>query len=578
MIKNLSISNIRYRCPRYIKNTYKRNSIDVIGIDTEAYDNGECFLICTSNWHIWTMEEFPHCLFSREYRGKNFVAYNLKYDEGALIQFLPLDNLRELREEGVTKWTDYIVSLIPRKCLSIRKGKNTATFYDMYNFYTGSLDYNAKKYLGEQKNEIETKSFSKAYVESHYATICAYCIQDAILVQKLGKLLIRKFEDFGVYPRKLYSTAYISYQYFRQNCNYVTVQRFWEEDKKLLDFSLKAYNGGKFEVTEKGCGYYYEYDIVSAYPYEIANLIDIKNARIVWSKQYRRYAKYGFIHVRMKIPSTTYSPVAIQTQNVNIYPVGEVEKVITKTEYDYLVSYGVDITIIDAVWLHIDSVTFPYRDEIEKLTALKHQFKREHNDLDYHTIKIIMNSLYGKFCQLIEKDTYIQASACWNPIYAAVITANVRTRVTELQQIHPEIIAVHTDSVISTNEIDFGQPDELGNMIYELEGEGVIIGSGLYQIGDKNKTRGFHLDNDLLQKIDTASKYIRIEDIKANTWREVVFHNWNIDRINRFETVTKKIAVDFDHKRYWINDYTKFSDMAKRKVKSLPRVATRYGV
>jgi hypothetical protein len=577
-MKNVHITNIKYNCANYLSCKDKKKSIEVIGIDTEAYEDGTCFLICTSNWHFWTMDEFPNCVFSREYRGKNFVAYNLKYDEGALIQFLPRENLEELRAEGKTKYLDYVVTIIPHKCLTIRKGKNTATFYDMYNFYMGSLDYNAKKYLGEQKLEMETKTFSREYVELNYCSLALYCIQDAILVQKLGELLIKKFESFGVFPRKLYSTAYISYQYFRQHTKYVTVKRFWDTDKKLLEFALRSYNGGKFEVTRKGIDYYYEYDIVSAYPYEIANLIDIKYSRVVWEPKYRRYARYGFLHVKMKIPVHVNSPVAIQTTGVNIYPVGEIEKIITKTEYEYLISMGTDITIIEAVWLHIDNPTKPYQKEIEKLTEMKHRFKREKNDLDYHTVKIIMNSLYGKFCQLIDMGTYAKASACWNPIYASVITANVRTRISEYQQLNPHIVAVHTDSIISTKPIELSNHGDLGDMIYEMEGNGIILGSGMYQIGPKNKTRGFHLKKDLLELVQDGKKYITIEEIRPYSWREVIFHNWEIDKINRFETVTKRLDVNFDKKRMWIDDWKKFEEATGRNVQSLPRVATRYGV
>lgn len=577
-MKNVHISNIKYNCANYISNKYKKQSIDVIGIDTEAYEDGKCFLICTSNWHFWTMEEFPECVFSREYRGKNFVAYNLKYDEGALLQFLPRDPLSELRETGKTKYLDYHITIIPHKCLTIRKGKNTATFYDMYNFYMGSLDYNAKKYLGEQKQEIETKKFSKEYVERNYCSLVLYCIQDAILVQKLGELLIRKFETFGIYPRKLYSTAYISYQYFRQNTKYVTVQRFWKEDKKLLEFALRSYNGGKFEVTQKGIDYYYEYDIVSAYPYEIANLIDLSYSRIIWDQKYHKYARYGFLHCKMKIPVSVSSPVALQTTGVNIYPVGELEKIITKTEYEYLLQSGADISIIDAVWIHIDKKYCPYAKEIERLTEMKHRFKLEKNELDYHTVKILMNSLYGKFCQLIDMGSYAKASACWNPIYASIITANVRTRISEFQQLYPEVVAVHTDSIITTKPLDFSTQGELGDMIFELEGQGIILGSGVYQIGPKNKTRGFHLKKEILELVQDAKKYITIEEIRPFSWREVIFHNWELEKINRFEIVSKRLNVNFDRKRLWVNDWSKFSEAVDRKVYSLPRVCSRFGV
>jgi len=577
-MKNVHISNIKYNCANYISNKYKQQSIEVIGIDTEAYEDGRCFMIATSNWHFWSMDEFPDCLWTREYRGKNFVAYNLKYDEGALLQFLPREPLEELRSEGRTKYLDYVITIIPRKCLTIRKGKNTATFYDMYNFYMGSLDYNAKKYLGEQKDDIETKKFSEEYVDQNYCSIALYCIQDAILVQKLGELLIHKFESLGVYPRKLYSTAYISYQYFRQNTKYVTVKRFWDTDKKLLEFALRSYNGGKFEVTQKGCDYYYEYDIVSAYPYEIANLIDITYSRVIWDQKYHKYARYGFLHVKMKIPVEVYSPVAIQTTGVNIYPVGEIEKIITMTEYEYLIAQGADITIIEAVWLHVDKSFKPYQKEIIKLAEMKHNFKRENNELDYHTVKIIMNSLYGKFCQLIDMGDYAKASACWNPIYAAVITANVRTKISEYQQKYPHVVAVHTDSIITTKPLELSKEGQLGDMVYELEGDGVILGSGMYQIGKKNKTRGFHLKNDLVDLVRDGKKYITIEEIRPYSWREVIFHNWEIDRINRFETVVKRLDVNFDKKRMWLKDWKKFDEVIGRKVQSLPRVATRYGV
>jgi predicted transcriptional regulator len=317
---------------------------------------------------------------------------------------------------------------------------------------------------------------------------------------------------------------------------------------------------------------------VSAYPYEIANLVDISQARIVWDRNYRRYASYGFLKVKMKIPTSTFSPVAVVMDCVNIYPSGEIERVITKKEYEYLVKYGADITIIEAVWLHVDKKTYPYRKVIEKLVQIKHQAKQAKNELDYHTVKTLMNSLYGKLCQLIEKKGYMYASACWNPIYASVITANTRIKVTVLQQLHPEIIAVHTDSVISTIPLDFAERGELGDMIYELEGYGVVIGSGLYQIGEKVKTRGFHLDNDLMTKIDTNKKIITIEDIRPHTWREVIFHNWELDRINRFEIEFKNISVNFDRKRLWIDDYKNFGEVKKRKVDSLPRVSTRFGV
>jgi len=572
------IQHISYRC-RYTKSRKaSQTSLKIYGIDTESYSNGNCFLICTSLGDSYTLSDVPRCFFSRRYRGCNFVAYNLKYDEGALLQFLPLQNLRELRERGRTVFSDYIITIIPRKMVSIRKGSHTVHFYDMYNFYLGSLDYNAKLYLGETKDDMETKTFSEEFVSDNYDRIVSYCIKDAILCEKLGNLLIKKLESFGIYPRKLYSIAYVSYQYFSTKCNYVTVKRFWDEDKKLLDFALQSYNGGKFEVTTKGMDHYYEYDIVSAYPYEIMKLVDITNARIIWNKSYRKFSDYGFLKVRMKIPMKTFSPVAVKKGTLNCYPAGYIEKVITKTEYEYLIRYNTDITIIEAVWIVCDKKVFPYKKEILNMVAKKQEAKEKGNKLDYHTLKILLNSLYGKFVQLIDQKGYKQASTCWNPIYASVITANVRTRVSEYQQKYREIVAVHTDSIISTKKLDIENKVELGNMIYECDGAGVILGSGIYQIGEKVRFRGFNLSKNLFDLLESKTKSISMESIRPYTWREVIFHNWEKSKINCFTNIEKRLKIDFDCKRLWIDDWHSFREVKEHKVSSLPLFCTRLGV
>lgn len=566
---NVTIRDVVYNYSFQNNSKITKKSIEVIGLDTEADENGKCFMMATSLKDIFTPSKFLQSLTSRKYRGCNFVCYNLKYDEGAILQFLTIEELQELRKEGKVKHGMYNIKSIPTKMLSIRRGKNTVHFYDMYNFYQGSLNYNAKMYLNESKLDIETKTFSTDYYLSNWDRIGKYCIQDAILVKKLADLIIKKFEQFGIYPRKLYSTAYISYQYFTKHTNYVTVKRYWNTNNSLLEYSMFSYCGGKFEVTEKGTGYFYEYDIVSAYPYEISNLIDISNARVVWSKKYRKYAIYGFLYVSLKIPSEVYSPVPQKRNNVNVYPTGDLCCYITKKEYEYLVSQNVDITIINAVWLHVEKKEYPYKKEINRLVELKKNINKNENPLDYHTIKIFLNSIYGKMVQLIKINDKYRATNCWNPIYGAVITANCRIRISEFQQKFPDVIAVHTDSIISKSKLDIEEGSNLGDMKYECEGDGLIVGAGVYEIGDKTRFRGFPSGVRLSELLQTKNATVKISHIRPYTWKEVAFHGWEHDLINRFVNEEKTLRVDFDSKRLWINDYKSFKDLFKRNVHSL---------
>jgi len=562
----------------YSKPPSKQKSIDVIGIDTEADVDGKCFMIATSLGDVFTADSFPACMFTRKYRNTTFVAYNLSYDAGHFISWLPKTNIRELWESGVTEYCDYKIKSIPKKFLRITyKTKNSITFYDMLNFYRGagikggsSLDSVAENVLGERKISIATKSFTAAYIKRHWNEIAEYCIKDAVLVERLGNKIIRQFEEWGVHPRALYSTAYITFQYFSRKTRYVTVHRYWYKHKRLLDYAMQSYNGGKFEVTRKGLGYYYEYDIVSAYPYEIANLIDISKGIVKHSTTYDPLATYSFLKCIITIPPNVFSPVAIKYGSVNTYPVGRYIKVITKNEYEYLLSVGCTLIVIDCYSIYTGIRYKPYKEEIERLFEYKKLYKNSGDKLLYHTVKILLNSLYGKFVQLIKAGDKMRATTCWNPIYGSIITANTRIRVSRMQQLYPSIVAVHTDSIISTSKLDIDVGKELGDWDFECEGEGVILGSGIYQIGKISKYRGFRSNVPLVDHLNHKRSTKILVSRKAISWREAAFHHWDIDMINRFITENKRLNIRFDKKRIWIKDYKSFYDVKSRNVYSIP--------
>ena len=569
-LRDITIEKIRYKPAGYMRQTAHTRSLDVIGLDTEAYRSGKCFMIATSLGDVFHPYEFPACFFTRKYRGKKFVCYNLKYDSGALLQLLSDKDLKLLQTTDVCTSGLYTYTAIGYKCLSIRKGKNTLHIYDMLNFYGMSLNKASKEFLNKSKIDLDPELFTFDYVKNHWSTICKYCIHDAVLVKELADRVIAIFEEFEVFPQKLYSVAYVSYQFFRNTCPWIHVKRYWEQYKEVLDFAMKSYNGGKFEVIEKGCDYYYGYDIISAYPYEISKLVDIRTARIITSKKYRKGAVYGFLDCSIKLPVNVFSPVALKVRNINFYPVGEFRKVITKIEYEYLIANGCDITIHKAYWLVIESITYPYKYQIERLMKLKDRYKREVKKMEYHTVKIFLNSFYGKFIQLIFKDGYYKAGSSWNPIYGSIITSNCRVRISEMQQKHPSVIAVHTDSVISTKPLNLPSTGSLGDFIQDKEGDGVILGSGIYQVGDHSKFRGFSTKTKLLNILPSKGKVIDISKVRPYTWREVAHRNMSMGKINLFEEIPRKLKLNFDCKRIWLDDYNDFSEVKKRKVISVP--------
>lgn len=563
------LSKILYKPLRSTTNNYKLKSLTVFGFDTEAYRSGKPFMFCTSEGDVFKYTDIPHRLFSRKYQNANFVTYNLRYDSGAILHHLPREKLRELQENDECENNGYKYKVIANKYLSIVKGKNAIKFWDIFTFYMTSLDNAAKTFLGEGKLEQDVTLYNYKYVQRNWDDIAKYCIRDADLTKRLAQIAISKFEDFGVYPQKLYSTAYISWEYFRKKCDYIHVKRQYQKNPRVLEYALQAYNGGKFEVTRKGPGYYYEYDIVSAYPYEIANLVDIRNAKHCREAKYHKNAVYGFLLCDITIPQNVSSPVAIKRGSLNIYPEGRYTKIITKQEYEYLISHNANINIIDAEWLFVSSKRYPYKREIHRLMNYKNRYKQEGKLIDYHIIKIFLNSFYGKMIQMYDDDGLLKTGTAWNPIYGSVITANTRIRIAELQTRYPEIVAVHTDSVIATHELPIHQGSGLGDWEKSGEGSGVILGTGIYQIGSKSRFRGFRTKTPLLDILPQRGPKHVMERTAPLSWRQVAFRGLDSSNINYFRNEQKIITPASDQKRVWIDDYTDFAEIRHRNVESV---------
>lgn len=574
MITSQDFNRIFYRNPQSSL-TDKREALSkIIGFDTEAYKDGKPFLFTTSLGDAILPMQAPEIFFEPKYVGANFMIFNIKYDSGALVYSLDAADIKTLWATGEVKTGDYRYTYIAHKQLRIYKGKECVTFWDISQFYKHgghrlSLDSAAKIYLNEQKRDLRTKSFTPNYVRKYWKSITQYAIQDAVLAGKLGEYLVAKLAEFGITASAIYSCASISFRYFTGHSKVVTAWRWWQEDREFLKFACDAYEGGKFEVTTRGKFTGYEYDLSSAYPREIRDLVDIEKATCYRSKEYQKEAVYGFIRCFINNTSARHLPCGLMRGNVRIYPAGRFYTTITKEEYDYLQTINVEVNIVDAVWLFVKRKRYPYRHVIDTLYNLKTHFKGKDRML-YDVTKIVQNSFYGKTCQAIETpDGKVRIGAGWNPMYASVITANPRIKVTAVQNaLQASCLAVHTDSVILSCKLpaDFVQDGTLGNFEFVTEGEGVIIASGMYQIGLDCAFKGFkpghypHEECGKELKTDTwksiLSRNYRREKISypvrhVESWIETMAKNHDKSAINVFSKAKKVIDLNCDTKRIW---------------------------
>lgn len=539
----------------------------ILGIDSESYTTGEPFMFCVSNGDILYPGDIPEIFFTSEYENANFMIYNIKYDSGALLYHLPRHLMHTLWKYGEVDDGEFYYKYIPHKMLSIGKGNNPVNrkkvcFWDIQQFFHMSLDNAAHKYLNKRKMEIRTKKFSVKYVNRFWNYIARYCIIDAKLTEELGRYLVDKLDEFGITASSLYSCASISFKYFCDNSDVVTAWRFWKTRKELLGYACDSYEGGKFEMTRRGSFYGYEYDLTSAYPYEIQNLVDVSEAQVEKSSVYRPDAVYGFIRCYIDNREYRHLPCGIKIKNTRVYPAGRYFLTITKAEFEYMRSIGTPVEIVSAYWLFVDKIRYPYRKPIASLFRIKQNVKGKDIML-YNISKTVMNSFYGKTAQCIETpEGKILPGPGWNPVYASIITANTRIQVTKMQNFLKEnCLAVHTDSVITDTPLppDMG-PGGLGKFEYVCDGEAVTIASGMYQIGDICASRGFIFDKGdtwktILAKNSRKSK-IAYKQLHVESWLEAMSKNHVKNKINIFENVKKEIDLNCDIKMSWLKRAT----------------------
>lgn len=592
MIDSRLFKKLEYKKPFLLDN--REVFSNIVGIDSEAYVTGEPFMFCTSKGDIIAPGQIPDIFFTADYNKSNFLLYNIRYDSGALLYHLPTEVLRELWSEGEADHNGFTYEYIPHKRLRIRQSKKeVVSFWDVAQFfYRMSLDNAAKAYLDAKKSDINTKNFTEKYVRRFWNAIAKYCIQDATLTAQLGEYLIKKLQEFGMVPTTIFSCASISMKYFCDNTNVVTSWRFWQKRRDLLEFSCDAYSGGKFEMTQRGSfEKVYKYDITSAYPYEIANLVDIRNAAVIRCKDYQKESVYGYLRVRIDNKGAHLPCGPKNKVGVVSYPLGSFYLTITKQEYDYISTLpNVTVTIIDALWMFVRAKRYPYRQVIKYLYGLKDNYKHKDQML-YMINKIIMNSYYGKMAQIIEKKIegekkYI-AGAGWNPMYASVITANTRIQVTKIQNLlKDDCLAVHTDSVFTTKPIPKRIiKEKLGSFTYEGEGEGLLIACGMYQIGKTCAWKGFkpkrtfNKEGDIVFR-DTWQKIlkrfpgymkIRYPTLNVQSWVDVMSKNHPHSFINVFKNEQKIIDLNCDTKRMWERK-VKSRDLLKGPEKSAPKL------
>ncbi len=485
---NLNLSKYAVRKPRI------SGARVVRGFDSETL-HGYARLICASDGQyerIHSPEGALAFLCKHGYRKTLNFWYNLQFDFDAVVKWLPEDNLRELARTNKTEYKGYKISSIPKKTFRITRNNHSCRFYDVATFYEMSLENAAMTFVGQTKNiedvDRATLGSDAQYWKDNRDKILRYCLNDARLTGLLAEYLQEEIlRSCGFYPRSYVSKASLAGQYFRKECVFPDIR---EIPLPVQEMAFNSYFGGRFEVTERGAvGETTNLDIVSAYPFEISNLIDPTLGTWKQVCACQPGADLGFYLCRVSVPYSNLTPLSRRYGQRVIYPTGSwgcflsLDEIVAYTPY-------IDIEVVTGYEFYADQIRYPFRDAIETLFARKQA--SEKGTMQYLLYKKLMNSMYGKFYQKIRKtDGRYQTGLLFNPLYATLITARTRIKLWQMaRRFGNRTVSLATDGILVKGEVDIESETVLGGWEILEPAETVIIRSGMYKYGDEIKQRG----------------------------------------------------------------------------------------
>lgn len=583
---------------RWVNKVVNKN--EFICFDTETY-KGTCKLLTDSNGNYIYNPTFKECLdFLWLYHKKTYYRafWNIDFDISAILKLWnDIEQIRDLIHGKVIKYDDYSMYYIRPKMFRLAKGidiitekeytpkkdkfieskraKKSIFFVDLYAMYKKSLEVAAVEFLNDKK--IDTLDANLINTDLTYwiknrKEIIKYCLKDAKLTANLGNILVKEVKACKILlPKFFTSPASLAKQYFRYKARIPSLKYV---PTNILDIAYQCYFGGRFEVLKRGFfDKLYCYDINSAYPETISKLPSLKYGH--WQKvnKISRKEIIGYYKVILDIPQgyISFLPFKLKSGLV-VFPSGVFITWITWYEADLMrdlikgVSYGYE-------YMSKEKEYCPFAEGMKHFYSEKTKYKNT-NETFYWLIKLPMNSLYGCFVERHRKiDGKIYTGILFNSVYGSIITGRTRWKLFKdvPKKYWNTYAGFHTDSIISESKLPLKLDDKLGNWNLDYEGSGVILNTGVYQIGKKVRHRGFKgADIDLINLLKQNKKrdHIPFSRIKVLKIAESLQRFNNIDNVNIFTTLDKKLYLHNDKKRNWNSKFKNCIDVLSRNYSS----------
>jgi hypothetical protein len=420
-----------------------------------------------------------------DYKGRKpiYVWFAFDYDVNMMLKDVPLkgeNSIEQLKNTNHIRWRGYRISYIRRKILRVSKQSRRHTSFDVWGYFQSSFESALANWGIESTDLLRLGKASRTdFGKWSLSKLEKYNQDELVRLAELAERLRDSVLPLELPVQSWHGPAALAGSWLQKN----KARDFYREiPTNLLDITFRAYFGGRIDVAGYGIvNPVYHYDIVSAYPSAIRYLPDLTKLTWVLRREYPPSGRIYVARIKWKIPTTYWGVFPWRDKHGSIlwplegegwYWNSEVEAAIAK--------FGLDCFDLQEVWVAEGDYHYPFKNLIEEAFRYRQQLKAE-NHPSHVAVKLVLNSLYGKFAQTVGSARY------YSPIWAGLITSHTRAQLATAMT--DDVVCVMTDSIWSSKPLDLPIGTFLGEWEQQEEKTLYLAEAGLYQAEKPDGTK-----------------------------------------------------------------------------------------
>lgn len=475
------------------------------------------------------------------------VIYGGSYDANMMLRDVSIPRLMELQQTGTCRWRDWRLSFINRKEFVVThiptQRKGTCKLWDVIGFFQCSFESAIDKWLGVTDKTIhQGKKSRSAFNKKDLPFIIEYCKRELLLFERLMQKLWSTLNAVGVKLQRWDGSGAVAQSFLM--AKRIKPYLGTEEANELHYVEARtAYAGGRFELISPGdyqCRVF-NADINSAYPFGMTLLPPFTGLREC-HKRKCKYGPYDLLKVEYSGDSdTVFHPYFHRHDDFAVsYPLRTVG---WHWGIEHISCGGLGKVVAHLHW--DDSGARPLS-WVKDLYAYRYELKEAGNKAEL-AVKLIINSLYGKFVQQRGWVPGKKRPMFHNLYYGGWITAYTRSMIYRAMMQQPEsVIAVETDGIFTTKQLELPYGVGLGEWGLKEYDSLTYVQSGMYF--------GTASDGEEVAKYRGLDRGQLTREMVLNAWEDFQRGGKGKVRANstRFRTLgTSLVGARLDDWRQW---------------------------